>query len=89
MKNVGHHCGWLLMVTLSWLVVIHHIIFLMITVFFWYITIEIKYCLFDMGYIPPDYSYMKTFIVFLIPFQSKTVSVFAYTNYTNFDLFLK
>ena len=42
MKNIGHHCEWSLMVTLSWVVVIRHTIFHMIPVFFWCIAKEFK-----------------------------------------------
>ena len=53
--NVGRHCGLSLMVTVSWLVVIVYIIFLMRRVLIWYIAIEVKDWWFDMGYNPPYY----------------------------------
>ena len=87
-KNVDHHCGPSLMVHLSWVVVIDHTIFLMRRVFIWYISIEVDGWWFDMGYRPPDYSYMKVFINFLLLLHSKTAPVVAYMNYTNFHLFL-
>ena len=85
MKNVSHHCVPSLMVTLLWVVVIDHTIFLMRGVFIWYIAIEVKYWLFRMVYRPPDYLYMKFLLIFF-PFQSKTVSVVSYIYYTNLKL---
>ena len=66
MKNSGDHCERSLIVTLSWVVVIHDKIFQMRPVLFWYIVNEVKDWLFYMGYSPPDYSYMKTLIEFLV-----------------------
>ena len=65
-KNVSHLCGKLLMVSLSWVVVIEHILFLTRRVSFCYICIEVKEWWFDMGYTPPDYSQMKMFISFFV-----------------------
>ena len=61
-----HHSERSLMVTLSWVVYIRHTIFLTRTVLFWYIANEVKYLWFDMGYSPPDDSYIKTFIYLFV-----------------------
>ena len=42
-KNVGHSCGTSPMASLSWIVVIDHIIFLMRGVSFCYICIKVRY----------------------------------------------
>ena len=60
-ENVGHHGGPSMMGTLLWVVVIDHTVFLVRKVFFWYIWIKVKDRWFDIGYIPRDYSYTKTF----------------------------
>ena len=86
-KNVIHHCGPSLMVTLSWVVVIYHTIFLTRTVF-GFIDIEVKYWWFDMGYRPPYIHIWRCLLSFVLPFQSKTALVVVYMNYTNFHLFL-
>ena len=65
-KIVGHQCSPFLIVTIWWVVVIYHTIFLMRSVLFCYIWIEVKYWWFDMGYSPPDYSYTKAFIEFFV-----------------------
>ena len=76
-KNVGHRCGTPLMATLLWVMDIDHRIFCMRRVLFCFISIEVRDWWFDMGYIPRDYLYMKTFIEFLLLLKSNTVSMFA------------
>ena len=45
-KTIGHRCGPSLMFSLSWVVVIDHIIFMTRRLFFWYLWIEVKdWCL--------------------------------------------
>ena len=61
-KNVGHHIEPSLIVTLPLIVVIDHTIFLTRRVFIQFITIDVKYGWYNMGYSPPNYSYMKMFI---------------------------
>ena len=82
-KSVGNRCGLSLMFSLLWVVVIEHIIFMMRRVSFCYIWIEVKYWWFDMGYSPLDYLYMKTFIEFLVSFQSKTAFIVGYMCWTD------
>ena len=86
-KTVGHCCQPLMMVNLFWLLVIDHIIFLMRRVSFCYICIEVKYWLFDRVYGPPDYSYTKKFIEFLLLLQSNTALIAGYINYTRLHVF--
>ena len=71
MKNVDHRCEWSLVTTLFWVEVIHHTIFLMRPVFFWYIANEVKDLWFDIGYNPTDYSYMKIFIEYFVDIAFK------------------
>ena len=71
MKNVGNHCERSMVITLSWVEVVHHKIFLMRPVFFWYIANEVKYWWFDMDYSLTDYSYMKKFIEFFVAITVK------------------
>ena len=87
-KHLGHHCETPLMATLSWVMVIDHKILWMRRVLFCFISIRVKDWWFDMGYSLHDYSYMKTFIEFLLLLKSNTVSMFAYMNYTKLHLFL-
>ena len=61
-KNVGHHIEPSLIITLTLIVVIDHTIFLTRRVFIQFITIDVKYGWYNMGYSPPNYSYMKMFI---------------------------
>ena len=63
-KNIGHHCGPSMMVSMSCVVVIDHIIFLMRIFSLCYIWIEIKDWWFDRGYVPHDFHIWRRILSF-------------------------
>ena len=86
-KMFGHWCGPLPTASISWLVVIDPIIFMMRRAYFFCIWIEVKYWWFDRVSGPPDYSYMNNFIEFYHWSQRNhwLLAIWITRNYTCFQ----
>ena len=86
-KHFGHYCGLSLMVSLSWVVVIDHIIFLIRIVFF--VIFELKSKIDDFIWVTalPIIHIWRRLLIFLLLLHPKTTSTVVYMNYTKFHLF--
>ena len=72
-KTVGRCCGLSLTVTMSWVVVMYHIIFRIRRGWFCYICIEVKYWWLNSGLVPPNFSDMKRFILLWVFIEVKDI----------------
>ena len=88
-ENVGYFCGLLLVVSLSWVVVIDHIIFLMKKVYF--IIFWLNSNIDDLILLTTllFLHILRRLLGYFLPLQSKTGLIVGYINHAKFHFFLK